>query len=158
MDREVYTTISLEAQMSGLGVVFTFHMIGLVLWLGAAFLLPIAILPAVRSLEASQQNAFMEKLTKRFIPWFVLGGIAVGITGWIQTEMMMDDLNIPVMVAKHLVILPLIAVSAYLWFFLARKLSKPAADQRLWAQLMVWSWIQAGLGVVVLILTGWLTG
>jgi hypothetical protein len=100
----------------------------------------------------------MEKLTKRFIPWFVLGGIAVGITGWIQTEMMMDDLNIPVMVAKHLVILPLIAVSAYLWFFLARKLSKPAADQRLWAQLMVWSWIQAGLGVVALILTGWLTG
>jgi hypothetical protein len=72
--------------------------------------------------------------------------------------MMMDDLNIPVTVAKHVVILPLIAVSAYIWFYLARKLSKPAADQSLWAQLTVWSWIQAGLGVAVLILTGWLTG
>jgi uncharacterized membrane protein len=144
--------------MSVLGIVFTFHMIGLVLWLGAAFLLPIAILPAVRSLEAAQQNTFMETLTRRFIPWFVLGGIAVGISGWIQTSMMLDDLNVPVTVAKHVVILPLIAVSAYLWFILARKLSKPGAEQRLWNQMMAWSWVQAGLGVIVLVLTGWLTG
>jgi len=144
--------------MSVLGVVFTFHMIGLVLWLGAAFLLPIAILPAVRSLAAPQQNTFMEKLTRRYIPWFVLGGIAVGLSGWMQTTMMADDLNIPVTIAKHVAIIPLIAVSAYIWFYLARKLGKPSADQRLWTQLTVWSWIQAALGVVVLILTGWLTG
>jgi hypothetical protein len=133
-------------------------MIGLVLWLGAAFLLPIAVLPAARSLPAPQQNAFMEKLTRLYVPWFVLGGIAVGLSGWIQTEMMLDELNIPVMVAKHLVILPLIAVSAYIWFYLARNLSKPAAEPRLWNQLMIWGWIQAALGVIVLILTGWLTG
>ena len=144
--------------MSVLGVVFTFHMIGLVLWLGAAFLLPIAIVPAVRSLAASEQNKFMEKLTRCYWPWLVLGGITVGLTGWIQTEMMLDDLNIPVTIAKHVAILPLIAVSGYLWFYLARKLSKPAADQRFWTKMMVWGWTQAGLGVLVLILTGWLTG
>jgi uncharacterized membrane protein len=144
--------------MSVLGIVFTFHMVGLVLWLGAAFLLPIAILPAMRSLEAPQQTTFMDALIRRYLPWFVLGGIAVGLSGWMQTTMMVDDLDIPVAIAKHVAILPLIAVSAYIWFYLARKLAKPGADQRLWAQLTVWSWVQAGLGVVVLILTGWLTG
>jgi hypothetical protein len=149
---------SKEAKMSVLGVVFTFHMIGLVLWLGAAFLLPIAILPAIESLEASAQNKFMATFTNRYLPWFVFGGIAVGITGWLQTTMMLDDLNVPVTIAKHVAILPLIAVSAYIWFFLTRKLAKPAADQKYWTQLVVWSWIQAGLGVIVLIITGWLTG
>jgi len=144
--------------MSILGVVFTFHMIGLVLWLGGAFLLPIAILPALKSLEAPQQNKFLQTFTNRYIPWFVLGGIAVGLTGWAQTNMMLDDLNVPVTIAKHVAILPLIAVSAYIWFYLTRKLSKPAADQKLWTQLAVWGWIQAGLGVIVLIITGWLTG
>ncbi|MGD0807764.1 MAG: hypothetical protein ABSA10_09925 [Anaerolineales bacterium] len=144
--------------MSLLGVVFTLHMIGLVIWLGAAFLLPIAVIPAVRSLAAAEQNKFMDKFTRRFIPWFVIGGITVGLTGWAQTTMMVDDLNIPVMIAKHVAILPLIAVSAYIWFYLATKLSKPGADQKLWTQFVVWGWIQAGLGVIVLILTGWLTG
>jgi uncharacterized membrane protein len=143
--------------MSILGVVFTFHMIGLVLWLGAAFVLPIALIPAVHSLDAAGRAKFMEVFTKRFLPWFVVGGIIVGLTGWAQVNMM-DNLNVPVTVAKHIAILPLIAVSAYIWFFLARRLSKLAADQTLWTQLLVWSWIQAGLGVIVLFLTGWLTG
>jgi len=144
--------------MSLLGVIFTFHMIGLVIWLGAAFLLPIAVIPAVKSLAAAEQNKFIDKFTRRFIPWFVVGGLAVGISGWLQTTMMVDDLNVPVTIAKHVAILPLIAVSAYIWFYLTRKLSKPGADQKLWTQLVAWSWIQAGLGVIVLILTGWLTG
>jgi uncharacterized membrane protein len=144
--------------MSLRGVVFTFHMIGLVIWLGAAFLLPIAVLPAVKNLAAAEQNKFMDKFTRRFIPWFVIGGIAVGLTGWAQTSMMVDDLNIPVMIAKHVAILPLIAVSAFIWFYLARKLSKPGAERKLWTQIAVWGWIQAGLSVIVLILTGWLTG
>jgi uncharacterized membrane protein len=144
--------------MSLLGVIFTFHMIGLVIWLGAAFLLPIAVIPAVKSLAAAEQNKFIDKFTRRFIPWFVVGGLAVGISGWLQTTMVVDDLNVPVTIAKHVAILPLIAVSAYIWFYLTRKLSKPGADQKLWTQLVAWSWIQAGLGVIVLILTGWLTG
>jgi len=144
--------------MSLLGVIFTFHMIGLVIWLGAAFLLPIAVIPAVKSLAAAEQNKFIDKFTRRFIPWFVVGGLAVGISGWLQTTRVVDDLNVPVTIAKHVAILPLIAVSAYIWFYLTRKLSKPGADQKLWTQLVAWSWIQAGLGVIVLILTGWLTG
>ena len=143
--------------MTLLGVVFTFHMIGLVIWLGAAFVLPIALIPAVKVLDTAGQSKFMELFTKRFLPWFIVGGIAVGLTGWAQVNMI-DDLNIPVTIAKHIVILPLIAVSAYIWFYLARKLSQPGADQKLWTQLAVWGWVQAALGVVVLILTGWLTG
>jgi len=145
--------------MTILGVFFTFHMIGLVLWLGAAVLLPLAILPAAKSLEPASRTQFMGVFTKRFLPWFIAGGIAVGITGWIQTVQMLDDLNTPVMIAKHAAILPLIAVSGYIWFYLARKLSKPAtASEGIWTQMAVCSWIQLALSLVVLFLTGWLTG
>ena len=144
--------------MTVLGVVFTFHLIGLVIWLGAAFLLPIVILPAARSLEGAAPNAFLGALTRRYLPWFVGGGLVVGLTGWIQTEMMIDDLNLTAAYTKHFVILPLIAVSAYIWFYLARKLGKPGADAKLWNQMAVWAWVQAALAVAVLAITGWLTG
>ena len=145
--------------MTILGVYFTIHMIGLVLWLGAAFLLPIAIIPAARGLEVANQAKFIELFTKRYIPWFVIGGVAVGLTGLAQTLNMIADLNIPITIAKHFAILPLIAVSVFIWFYLAREFSKPITDiNKLWRRLMIYSWIQAGLGVIVLILTGWLTG
>jgi len=50
----------------------------------------------------------------------------------------------------------LIAVSGYIWFYLARKISKGAsAGKKLWAQMVVLAWIQAGLGKIVLVFTGW---
>jgi uncharacterized membrane protein len=149
----------MEAAMSLLGIYLSIHMIGLVLWLGAALLLPIVILPAIRALENAQQGKFLQVFTSRYLPWFIGGGLAVGLTGWVQTLDMLDDINVPAIIAKHVAILPLIAVSAYIWFFLARKLSKsPADDKGLWNQMMIFSWVQAALGVVVLVLTGWLTG
>jgi uncharacterized membrane protein len=145
--------------MSILGVYFTFHMVGLVIWLGAAFLLPLAIVPAVKSLEGLDQLKFMEVFNKRFLPWFIVAGIAVGLSGLMQTIQMKDDLNLPIVIAKHFAILPLIAVSAYIWFYLVRKLSKPMMNNNgIWTQLMVFAWVQVALSVIVLILTGWLTG
>jgi hypothetical protein len=62
-------------------------------------------------------------------------------------------LKFNVILTKHYVILPLIAISGYIWFFLARKMSKPGADNsKWWRQLIVLAWAQAILGVVVLVL------
>jgi hypothetical protein len=104
----------------------------------------------------------MEVFTKRFIPWFVGGALVVGITGYLQmvapdlAEEMTDNATL---ILKHVVILPLIAVSVYIWFFLARRLGKTEGDNtKLMKQFEVFSWIQALLSVAVLVITGLLTG
>ena len=148
--------------MSVLQLYFSFHMIGLVIWLGAAMVLPIALIPALKSLDDAGQVKFMGVFTKRYIPWFIIAGLVVGITGFLQTiypdlaEEMADN---GILILKHIVILPLIATSLYSWFVLARKLGKPNKDRaRLMQQFVVFSWVQAALSVAVLIITGILTG
>jgi len=137
-------------------------MIGLVIWLGAAMILPIALIPALKNLESNSQVKFMEVFTKRFIPWFIVGGLVVGVTGYLQTvapdlaEEMKDN---SMLILKHVVILPLIAVSAYIWFILAKRLGKPETEKtRLMQQFVVLSWVQVLLSVAVLVITGLLTG
>ena len=133
-------------------------MIGLVIWVGAGTLMPIVIIPALRGVDDTNRTKFMSIFTKLFLPYFVISGIVVGLTGWYQTVQMLSDLNIPAIIAKHIAILPLIAVSIYYWFFLARKLSKPeTTNNNIWGQFVIFGWIQAILGIIVLVLTGWLT-
>jgi uncharacterized membrane protein len=148
--------------MSILQMYFSFHMIGLVIWLGAAMVLPIALIPALKSLDDAGQAKFMGIFTKRYIPWFIIAGLVVGVTGLLQTihpELAEEMADNAFLILKHSFILPLIAASVYVWFVLARKLGKLEQD---WAHLMqqfiIFSWVQAVLSVAVLIITGILTG
>jgi hypothetical protein len=144
--------------MTILGASFAFHLLGINLWVGAAFLLALAVIPALRELGIEEQIKFLKKFTGRYLPWFIIGGVAVGITGWFQTFDMLNDLNLPAAYAKHIVIVLLILVSVYVWLFLARGLSKPIPDrQKVWNRFVALAWVQAGLGVIILFLTGWLT-
>jgi uncharacterized membrane protein len=148
--------------MSALQMYFALHMIGLTIWVGQALLLPIVIIPAVKSLEAAGQMKFWEVFTKRYIPWFVGAGLVVGITGLLQ--MLSPDLweemdGNGTLILKHVVIIPLIAASIYVWFFLGKKLGKPDTDKaKLNGQMDVFAWVQLTLSVAVLIITGILTG
>lgn len=148
--------------MSLIQMYFSLHMIGLVIWLGAAMVLPIALIPALKSLEAAGQVKFMEVFTKRYIPWFIIAALVVGASGFLQmiSPDMWEEMNgNGILILKHVVILPLIATSLYVWFFLARKLGKPDTDKtRLMQQFVVFSWVQVTLSVAVLIITGILTG
>ena len=148
--------------MSVLQLYFSFHMIGLVIWLGAAMVLPIAIIPALKSLEEAGQVKFMEVFTKRYIPWFIIAALVVGVTGFLQTihpELAEEMTDNGILILKHVVILPLIATSLYVWFILARKLGKPNKNRaHLMQQFVVFSWAQVILSVAVLIITGILTG
>jgi uncharacterized membrane protein len=148
--------------MSVLQLYFTFHMIGLVIWLGAAMVLPIALVPALKSLDDNGQVKFIGIFTKRYIPWFIIAALVVGVTGFLQiihpdlVEEMSDN---SILILKHIVILPLIATSMYVWFNLTKKMGKPTKDRaRLMQKLVVFSWVQAALSVAVLIITGILTG
>jgi len=148
--------------MSILQMYFSFHMIGLVIWLGAAMVLPIALIPALKSLDDAGQAKFMGIFTKHYIPWFIIAGLVVGVTGLLQTihpELAEEMAENAILILKHVVILPLIAISVYVWFVLARKLGKLDQDRaHLMQQFVVLSWVQAVLSVAVLIITGILTG
>jgi uncharacterized membrane protein len=143
--------------MKIIGLSFVLHLIGITVWIGSSFLLPLAIVPAVRKLEPGAQALFLRVFRKRFLPLFIGSGLLVGLTGLYQTVTMDKDLNIPAIYTKHIVILLLIAVSSYIWFFLSGKqiMSLPAGGK--WGRFALFSWIQAALGVIVLICTGWLT-
>ncbi|MCX6053442.1 MAG: hypothetical protein NTZ74_00720 [Chloroflexi bacterium] len=148
--------------MTLLQVYFSLHMIGIVIWLGAALILPLALIPALKSLEGAAQAKFLLTFTKRYIPWLIVSWVLVGVTGVLQVifpDLAEEMSGSQVLIVKHAFILPLIAVSTYLWFFLAKKLGQPKGERTKFMQQFVgFSWLQALLSVAVLILTGILTG
>ncbi len=144
--------------MGPIGLSFTLHILGLALWVGPALILPIALIPAFRSLDPAAQTKVMSKFWKTYFPMFVIGGLLVGITGWFQYVKMAGSLNKTAIIAKHSVIVPLVIVSVWIWVFVARKLTKPGESASgAWKQLVPLAWIQLVLGVAVFIMTGWLT-
>ena len=125
-------------------------------------LLPIVIIPAVKALEDAGQLKFMETFTRKYIPWFIGAAVVMILTGVMQ--ILSPDLweemdGNMVLIIKHVVIIPLLATTIYVWFFLGRKLGKADTDKaKLWGQFKVFAWVQLTLGVSVLIITGLLTG
>jgi hypothetical protein len=144
--------------MSLLTIYVTFHTIGLALWTGMALLLPLVILPCLQSMEESERIRNMANITRRYLPWFIVGGLTVGATGWAQTIWLTKLFaGTYVIYYKHVAVLVLIAISAYIWFYLARKLSKPQTDARgLWKQMQIFSWLQLAASVAVLFLCAWM--
>lgn len=148
--------------MSSLQLYFSLHMIGMALWVGQALLLPIVIIPAVKALEDAGQLKFMETFTRKYIPWFIGAAVVMILTGVMQ--ILSPDLweemdGNMVLIIKHVVIIPLLATTIYVWFLLGRKLGKADTDKaKLWGQFKVFAWVQLTLGVIVLIITGLLTG
>jgi uncharacterized membrane protein len=148
--------------VSVLQIYFSFHMIGLVIWLGAAMVLPIALIPALKSLDEVGQVKFLETFVKRYIPWFIIAAIlvlATGVLQFVHPDLVEEMTGNTTLIFKHALILPLIVTSLYVWFILARKLGKPNKDRaHLMQQFVVFSWLQVALSVAVLIITGILTG
>ena len=140
--------------MNILTVYVSFHSIGFVLWTGMGLLLPLVFLPAIHALDEPQRVKMMAELTRKFLPWFIAGGLAVGVTGWAQTFMMFDAFgHQPYIYIKHVAVLLLVFVSAFLWFFWGPKFYKPAADPaNLWKWTAVLAWIQAALSVATLVM------
>jgi hypothetical protein len=146
--------------MKLLTIEVTFHSIGLILWTGMALLLPLVILPYIRSLTEPARTNAVAGISRRYLPWFIAGGLVVGLTGWLQTFAVYGDHSPWTLYAKHVVIVILILFSAYIWFYLTRKLSKSQPNAAgLWKQLEVFAWLQMAASVLVLFFLAWmLTG
>jgi uncharacterized membrane protein len=143
--------------MSILTLYVTLHSIGFTVWVGMALLLPVVILPVIRSLDEPGRTRIMAAISRRFLVPFIVSGLVVGATGWAQTILIPAFADHPIIYIKHVVVVLLVLVSAYIWFLLGPKFGKAGSDSSgLWKQLEILSWIQLVLGAATLFLCAWM--
>lgn len=152
-----------------IAILFWFHLMGIVLWVGGSLLMPLAILPSVQALEPAARPKFLAAFGKRFGQ---ISGIAVPVvivTGILQTGQIygfayLNGIN--VLVIKIIVAVLMIANGIYLGVVLAQRAvalapapGTPPSPEFLKTQrlLGMHAWVQAGLSVLVLLLVGLLT-
>lgn len=152
-----------------LAVLFWFHLIGITLWVGVSFLMPLWIMPTVQTLEPPARLPFIGALFKRLGPILMAAIAVVVVTGILQTGTRFGFaylLGLNVLVIKIVVAILMIANGAYVGMVLPRRAqalapksgTPPSPDfLKAMQQLGLHSWVQAALGVVVLLLVGLLT-
>ena len=143
--------------MDPIGMLFALHNIGIIIWVGAAVLTPLGIIPAMAALDVPSQQKFFRRLATWWAPLLVASAILVGLTGWAQTTMI-DDVNIPVLIVKHVLVLLLVVAGLFIAVWPGRKLmtmAEPTPErQKLWMVFQCACWIQAVIGVAVLVVVG----
>ena len=153
-----------------LAVLFWFHLMGISIWVGASFLMPLLIMPTVQTLEPSARLPFVGALSKRMGPMVMGAIIVVVLTGILQAGTIFKTftifLGLNVLTVKVFVAILMMANGTYMGMVLPRRAQalapQPGAPPspeflKTLRQLGMHSWVQAGLGVVVLLLVGLLT-
>jgi uncharacterized membrane protein len=152
-----------------LAILFWFHLMGISIWVGASFLMPLLIMPTVQTLEAGARLQFVGALSKRLGPITMAAIAVVVVTGILQTGKLFGFaylLGLNVLVIKIVVAILMMANGTYMGMVLPRRAlalaPKPATPPspeflKTMQQLGLHSWVQAALGVVVLLLVGLLT-
>jgi uncharacterized membrane protein len=156
--------------MSLLAILFWIHLIGVSIWVGASFLMPLVIIPAIQSVDPPARMKAMAAISQKLTPFVSLSIVLVFVSGIWQTIiryggfgvfMSVNPLTIKVWVAVLMM-----ANGFYLGIVLTRKVGAlapapgaPPSPEFLKAQrlLGMHSWIQAGMAVIVLLLVGILT-
>ena len=154
-----------------LAILFWLHLIGISIWVGASFLMPLLIMPTVQTLEPSARLPFVGALSKRMGLLVMASVLLVVVTGLLQTGAVFKTFTIfmglNLLSLKVFVAALMIANGAYLGMALPRRAlalaPKPGAPPspeflKTMQRLGLHSWVQAALGVVVLLLVGLLTG
>ncbi len=153
-----------------LAILFWLHLMGISIWVGASFLMPLVIIPSVQAgIDPPARLKFMLALADRLLRWILLSIAVVVITGILQTDRVYGLaylLGVNVLAIKVVVAVLMILNGVYLGRVLPRRLAKlapaPGAPPspefvRVQRLQVMHAWIQAGLGVVVLLLVGILT-
>jgi uncharacterized membrane protein len=146
-----------------------FHLIGVVLWVGASMLMPLVYSPAVLAIDPASRLKYMEALSKRLSPILFAAVIVVLLTGIEQTRRIYGFaylLGVNTLTIKIFIFVLMWANGIYSGNVLTRKVielapapGQPPSEQFLRKQrsLAMHSWIQFGLSVIVLLLVGFLT-
>src|SRR3990172_6819659 len=150
-----------------LAILFWFHLIGISMWVGASFLMPLVIVPSVHAaIDPPGGLKFMLALADRLLRWILLSIAVVVITVILQTDRVYGLaylLGVNVLAIKVVVAVLMILNGFFLGYVLPRRLAAraPAPGSppspgllRVQRTQIRHAWIQAGLGVVVLLLVG----
>ena len=153
-----------------LAILFWLHLIGISIWVGASFLMPLLIMPTVQTLEPPARLPFVGALSKRMGPLVMASIVVVVVTGLLQTDAVFKTftifLGINILSVKVFVAILMMANGTYLAMVLPRRAQalapKPGTPPspeflKTMQQFGLHSWVQAALGAVVLLLVGLLT-
>ena len=155
-----------------LSLAYWLHMLATVTWIGGLAAISLFVLPAARrTLDAGAYASFLQTIQKRLDPIAWLSLVILIATGMLQMSanpnyqgfLAIDNRWAAAILAKHLVILIMIGVSAYLTWGLIPRLQRLALrqarglagsdDGRLQKQEVLFLRLNLILGVVVLALT-----
>ena len=165
-----------EAPALVMAIVYWLHMLATVSWIGGLATLAVIVLPAARrSLDETAYSAFLGRVQERLqqVGWLSL--LVLGGTGMFQMSanrnyngfMAIDNPWATAILAKHAVILVMVAVSAYsTWGLmpalrrnaLLRAAGRTVSDsevKRLARQERLMLGLNLGLSALVLALTAW---
>lgn len=152
-----------------LAIFFWFHVMGIAVWVGGSFLMPLVIAPSALVLDPPARMQFMGALAGRLSRWIFLAIGVVIVTGILQTNQIYGLaylFGFNVLAIKVVVAILMIANGYYLGVILPRRMmalapapGAPPSPEFLKVTRMqaMHGWVQAGLGVVVLLLVGVLT-
>ena len=146
-----------------LAVSFWIHFIGVAIWVGASFLMPLVILPAISTLEPPSRLKPMAAISAKLLPWIIASIILVFLSGIVQTVMIFGASPSRTLIIKIIVAVLMMANGFYLGVVLTKRVGTlapapgaPPSPEFLKAQrrLVMHGWIQAGMAVVILLIVG----
>lgn len=152
--------------MSLLAISFWIHLIGISIWVGGSLLMPLVIQPAIMSLEPPSRMKPMAAISQKLTPLFAVSIVLTFLSGIYQSAIIFGLKWPPVLIIKVIVAVLMMANGFYLGVVLARRVGTlapapgtPPSPEFLKAQrlLGMHGWIQAGMAVIVLLVTGILT-
>lgn len=148
-----------------LAISFWFHFIGITIWVGGSLIMPLAIQPAIGSLEPPARMKPSVAIAMKMLPLYIVAIILVFVTGTIQTVLLYKAGPSMTLNIKMLVALLMAANGIYIGLVLGRKVTSlapapgtPPSPDFLKAQrmLVMHGWIQFGMAILILLLVGFL--
>jgi uncharacterized membrane protein len=150
-----------------LPILFWIHLLGMTIWVGASFLMPLVIIPAMQAQDAPVRAKAIGAIAQKLGPYIFGSIVLVFLTGIEQTRRVYGFDRIPLtLTIKIIVAVLMLANGIYLGTVLTKKVAElaPAPGTtpspefvRKQRSLVRHSWIQAVMGVIVLLLVGFLT-
>lgn len=155
-----------------------FHILATVVWIGGLLILTVLVWPEMRRVLAENPPlyALLHRLRKRFMPISNLALVVLIVTGLFQMTaspyydgvLQFDNEWSQVMLLKHIAIVGMALVGLALQYAVIPALERasilaergkgdPAEYARLRRREVVLTWLNVGLGVLVLGFSAWLT-
>ncbi len=161
-----------------LAISYFFHLIATVVWIGGLVTLVILVWPESRRIlkDNPTLEALLNRLRKRFFPLVNFSLAVLIVTGMIQMSgdtnydglMQFDNEWSRVLLLKHIAIIGMVVCGVALQYWVSPALERasllaerskgdPAEGARLRQMEVRLTWLNVGLGILVLAFTAWIT-